>query len=347
MELVMILAWIVAVAWPGAAALAAMQPSWRRSWLARGLAAAATVLWAGVCWAFLVEPELLFVRQVRVESAAWKGAPVRLGVISDIHVGNPHMSADRVARIVDRMNGLHPDLVLLVGDYISGHLKPDERTPEQNRTIDQGIAALGRLEAPLGTIAVLGNHDWWYDGPRVEKSLRDAGVTVLENAAQEVDAPEERFWVAGLADFDSTRAKPDWKKALAAAPAGADVIGLGHWPDVFGVMVKRASLTPLPKAAGLAGLGGAETPTATPAGGIPFVALTVAGHTHCGQINIPLLGRIPISPAAARWPCGLYEEQGRFLYVTGGVGLSGIPARFRAPPEIAVITLSGRRAESD
>ena len=76
----------------------------------------------------------------------------------------------------------------------------------------------------------------------------------------------------------------------------------------------------------------------------PRVALTLAGHTHCGQVNLPILGR-PIlpSPASHRWPCGLYDEGGRMLFVPGGVGTSVLPVRFRAPPEIVIVTLRARR----
>jgi predicted MPP superfamily phosphohydrolase len=93
-----------------------------------------------------------------------------------------------------------------------------------------------------------------------------------------------------------------------AAPEGADVRGLAHAPDAFEDAPGR-------------------------------VALVVAGHTHCGQINLPIVGPYAISPGARRWPCGSYEEGGRSLYVTGGVTV--LPLRVRAPPEIVVITLTG------
>jgi predicted MPP superfamily phosphohydrolase len=74
----------------------------------------------------------------------------------------------------------------------------------------------------------------------------------------------------------------------------------------------------------------------------PRVALTLAGHTHCGQVNLPFLGRlVAASPGSRRWSCGLYEDGGRKLFVTGGLGVSILPVRFRAPPEIVILTLSG------
>lgn len=308
---VLAFAWTGAVAWPVAVAGAAWAfPRLRRSWLASLFAGGVTFAWVLGLWAFLVEPRLLVVREIVVESPAWTGRPLRLGVVSDVHIG-PHMSPGRVARIAERMNGLEPDLVLLVGDYVGGHAPPDERSDRENAEIEKGLAQLGGFAAPLGTVAVLGNHDWWYDGPGVGAALEAAGVAVLENEALGVDRGESgTFWLAGLADYESETMQPDWDAALAPAPPGTDLLAFGHWPDVF-------------------------------AGAPQRVALTVAGHSHCGQVVLPFLGRPAVSSGSAIWPCGFYEEAGRRLFVTGGVGVSVLPARFRAPPEIVVITLQG------
>ena len=76
------------------------------------------------------------------------------------------------------------------------------------------------------------------------------------------------------------------------------------------------------------------------------VALTLAGHSHCGQVNLPVVGRlVHASRGSKRWPCGSYDEAGRKLYVTGGVGVSILPVRFRARPEIAVVTLRAAKLE--
>jgi hypothetical protein len=220
------------------------------------------------------------------------------------------MAPERVRRIAERMTELEADIVLLPGDFVSGHIEPEERSSDENQSIEEGLTALGLIEARYGTYAVLGNHDWWYDGQTVETALQAAGVPVLENAAVRIERDGEAFWIAGLADYESTRAQPDWDEALAGAPEGADVVAFGHWPDIF---------------------------FAAPEG----VALTAAGHSHCGQVVLPLIGRLAVSEGSARWPCGLYQERGRSLYVTGGVGVSGLPVRFRAPPEIVVVTVSG------
>jgi predicted MPP superfamily phosphohydrolase len=307
---VLTLAWIGAFAGPAiiltAWALLRRSGRSRLAWILGGLLLTAYGL---AVWAFLIEPRLLVVRHLTIESAAWRGPPVRLGLISDTHVAAPHVDPARVARVVARMNGEHPDAVLLLGDYAGGHEPAATRAHPERSEILRGVAAFKELRARLGVYAVLGNHDWWYDGPATERALTAAGATVLENRAVLARRPEGAFWIAGLADLDSFRAEPSYAQALAGVPASEPVVVMSHWPDPF-----------------------AEAPDR--------VALTVAGHTHCGQVNLPVLGRlVHASRAARRWGCGAYVDRGRRLFVTGGIGVSILPVRFRAPPEIVIVTL--------
>jgi predicted MPP superfamily phosphohydrolase len=307
---VLLLAWIGAFAGPliilTAWALVRRSGRLRLAWTLAGLALVAYGL---AVWAFLVEPRLLVVRQVTIESPTWRGPPVRLGLISDTHVAAPHVDPARVARVVARMNAQHPDAVLLLGDYAGGHEPAATRADPARSEILRGIAAFKGLRARLGVYAVLGNHDWWYDGPAVERALAASGAVALENRAVLVPRPQGAFWIAGLADIDSFRARPSYTQSLAGVPTAAPVVVMSHWPDPFAQAPDR-------------------------------VALTVAGHTHCGQVNLPVLGRlVHASRAARRWACGAYVEQGRHLFVTGGLGVSILPVRFRAPPEIVIVTL--------
>ena len=305
------LAWTGALGWPAALSLFwLISRRLKRLWAVRAVAAMVSAAWGLAVWGFLIEPTTLAVRRVEVASPTWTGAPLTIGVISDVHVGGPHMRPARVARVVERMNAEAPDLIVLVGDYIAGHREPPERSDRENAALEAGVVALGGLEAPLGVVAVLGNHDWWYDGPRVEAWLTGAGVEVLENETIEVAREAGSFWIAGFADFHSERAQPAFARTLANVPETDDVIGLEHWPDGFDFTPAR-------------------------------VGLTISGHSHCGQLRFPIVGRpFTVSGGSARWPCGLYDEDGRLLYVTGGVGTSVLPARFGARPEIVVIMLS-------
>ncbi|MGQ3113375.1 MAG: metallophosphoesterase [Brevundimonas sp.] len=273
------------------------------------LGLAGGLFWALGVWGFFIEPRSLTVRHVTVESAAWSGPPVRIGVISDTHVSAPHTDVPRIVELVERINRERPDLVVLLGDYAGGHDPAEVRARPERSEILQGVLAFRGLTAPLGVFGVLGNHDSWFDEASLDQALTQAGVTVLENRAVPVNSDGGRFWVAGLSDMQSRRTQTSVPLALADVAEGEPSVLLTHWPDPF-----------------------AEVPAG--------VALTLAGHTHCGQVNLPLVGRPVLpSPASYRWPCGLYDEGGRKLFVTGGVGVSILPVRFRARPEIVIVTL--------
>jgi uncharacterized protein len=168
----------------------------------------------------------------------------------------------------------------------------------------QTARRLGALRAPQGVFAVLGNHDWWDDGERITNLLQGAGITVLEEAG----AYTHGTWIAGIAD-DTTRL-PDPVATVFRIPPGDPVIAITHDPAVFVDMPER-------------------------------VALTLAGHTHGGQVYLPFVGAL-ITPGRAprRWAWGHVREHGRDLVVTAGIGTSIVPVRFNMPPEILVVTLS-------
>ncbi|WP_417232528.1 metallophosphoesterase [Brevundimonas sp.] len=308
--MVLVLAWVSAALGPIVAiVLIRRLLRGRRIFLAGGLGAFIAAGWGLGVWAFLIEPATLTVRHVTVESATWQGPPLRIGVISDTHVAAPHTDVARIDRLVARMNAEHPELVVLLGDYAGGHEPAAvRRQPEQSKII-QGVEAFAALSAPLGVHGVLGNHDSWYDDTAISAALTRSGVRVLDNRAERVARPGGAFWIAGLADMDSPREPPRVAATLDQVTDAAPVLVLTHWPDPFADV---------------------------PAG----VALTLAGHTHCGQVNLPMFGRlVHASRMSERWACGLYDEGGRKLFVTGGVGVSILPVRFRAPPEIVILTL--------
>lgn len=308
---ILTLAWLGAGLGPMAALLAWRwtNPRLRGSTSVRVVSALIVLSYLLGLWTFLIEPKTLTVRRVAVASAQWSGAPLRIGVISDTHVG-AHVTPERISRTMARLSREKPDVIVFLGDYAGGHEPAAVRAAPETSAVLRGAAALGEARAPLGLFAVLGNHDWWYGGPALEAQLRRSNVQVLENQALRVDRPEGAFWIAGLADLDSKRAEPSSKLALAEVRPDEPVILLTHWPDPF--------------------------PTVP-----PRVALTLAGHTHCGQVNLPFLGRlVHASHGAKRWGCGLYDEGGRKIFVTSGLGVSILPVRFRAPPEVALVTLN-------
>jgi hypothetical protein len=253
-------------------------------------------------YAFWIEPRSLVVTRLSLPLPGL-AREVRLVVMADLQPAGPIESLESIAAIVDRMNAEEGDLVLLLGDYVStrrlstGFIDPYDTVP-----------ILGRLEAPLGVYAVLGNHDWWWDGPEMRRLLTDQGITVLEDAGERVEAGAQSLWIAGLSD-PVTQAY-DLGATLAQVGTDAPILLLTHTPDVF-----------------------PDVPAE--------VGLTLAGHTHGGQVDLPFLGR-PIVPSrfGERFAYGLIEEAGRRLYVTSGIGTAIIPVRFRVPPEIVVLTLT-------
>jgi uncharacterized protein len=224
---------------------------------------------------------------------------MRVAVIADLHVGAPHVTLDKVARVVARVNRERPDLVALLGDYRDSNVAG-------GTAVDAGAVAreLGRLTAELGVVAVLGNRDWAEGGRATATALRSAGITVLENRAEAV-SPE--VWVAGVADAAAREARVG--EALSAVPEDAGVLLLSHNPDVFPRVPAR-------------------------------VALTLAGHTHGAQVDLPLVReRMTPSRYGARYAGGLFREGGRLMFVSRGIGTSTLPVRFLAPPEVALLEL--------
>jgi len=308
--MILTLAWIGAVVGP---VICGLLVWWllrdQRIYFAAAVGVVAGLAWVLGVWAFLIEPATLTVRHVSVESAAWRGPPLRIGIISDTHVAAPHTDVRRIERLVGRMNAERPDVVMLLGDYAGGHEPAATRAQPEQSEILRGVEAFHALSAPLGVHAVLGNHDSWYDDAAIAEALGRAGASLLDNRAERVDRPGGAFWIAGLADMDSPREGPRVAATLATIQGTEPVIVISHWPDPFVDVPDR-------------------------------VALTLAGHTHCGQVNLPVFGRlVHASRMSERWACGLYDEGGRKLFVTGGVGVSILPVRFRAPPEIVILTL--------
>src|SRR3954452_391573 len=230
---------------------------------------------------------------------------LRLALIADLHAGTPQVDEQRIDAIVGRVNSERVDLVALLGDYI------DTTVALSEWIAPEGIAArLGRLQSRLGTYAVLGNHDFVHAGARMGQSLRDAGITLLENQAVEVDG----FWIAGLGDLMKRTA--DLEGTLAQVPDAVPTLLFSHNPDVF-----------------------PRVPSS--------VALTLSGHTHGAQVDLPVL-RDKLTPSrfGAHYTGGHIEEGGRHLYVSDGIGTSRLPIRFRAKPELPVLELRASSSAS-
>jgi uncharacterized protein len=272
-----------------------------------GLSAAATVAYAGA-----IEPQGLVVTRYTPSLPSWPaGRKLSITVVADLHAGGPDMMLPHVRRVIDTANGLKSDLMVLLGDYVARYRFKTERLPDAQLT-----AELARLEAPLGVWAILGNHDWWYDLKAARRALSDARIPVLENDVVKLGGAGREFWLAGLGDqlahplgHGRFRGVDDLPGTLAQVRSADPVLLLVHEPDIFPRVPER-------------------------------VALTLAGHTHGGQIRLPFIwpAFVP-SKFGKRFAYGQVVEDGRHIIVSGGLGTSIIPARLGVPPEILRIEL--------
>lgn len=246
------------------------------------------------------------VRMAAIGLADWpRGAPaVRVALAADIHLGNASTDPRRLARVVALVNGARPDLVLIAGDLVAGY------DPAAARREGPALrAALARLRAPLGVVAVLGNHDNESDPGAVARALQGAGATVTENAA--VRRGPLVIGVSGDTVSGHARlggALNGMRRLLAAGPGAR--LYLSHSPDI---------VRWLP----------------------PGPALLLAGHTHCGQIMLPLIGA-PVAVSRVhgdRYRCGIVRNGNRTVVVTAGIGTSNLPLRWGAPPDLWLLTL--------
>lgn len=253
-------------------------------------------------WAFAAEPASLRVREYALAIPGWPAqrSGMRIALLSDLHVGSPFNGLSKLEEVVERTNAARPDLVLIAGDLVIQDVMGGRFVPPEV------IApALGRLRAPLGVYAVLGNHDRWLDGPRVLRALNQAAIPTLEDRAIEILRGGPAFWLMGISD--QWTAPHNIRGALAQVPQGPPVLAFTHNPDLFPRIPAR-------------------------------VSLTLAGHTHGGQVDLPFLGRLIVpSRYGERYAIGHIVEGGRHLFVTSGVGTSILPVRFRVPPEISIL----------
>jgi len=259
-------------------------------------------------WGFFIEPNRLVVNQQSIQIDTWPKelSGLRIALIADLHTGGWFIDENKLRLIVDRTNQLNPDLVVLLGDYVAPNSWHSRRVEPE---ITAGV--LKDLRAPLGVYAVLGNHDWWYNGAKVRRAFEQNGIPVLEDEVVEIRWRDKSFWLAGLADLWTRPQQID--ETIAKAPPGSTMIALTHNPDIF---------PRLP----------------------PNVPLLLAAHTHGGQVSIPLIGT-PIVPSrfGSKYTAGHVFENGHHMFVTTGIGTSILPVRFRVPPEIVVLTVKSKQ----
>lgn len=285
-----------------------MRWQWRRRWIQWSAWLLAGVFLAMCVWGFVWEPSQLVERDYVLRLPDWpeECAGLRVDVLADIHTGSPHNGVEKLDRIVAAVAGGDADVVLLAGDYVILSVFLGEYIPAE--VVARHLRPLTKRKQVYG---VLGNHDWWKDGRKVAASLRAAGVEMVDNRSTPVRVRGCEFWLAGIGDLWEGR--PDIAAAFAGIPDdGRPVVALTHNPDLFPDVPPRSTLL-------------------------------VAGHTHGGQVTLPLVGRMVVpSKLGDRYASGHVEEGGEHVFVSPGLGTSILPVRFGIPPEISRLTLLRR-----
>lgn len=279
-----------------------------------GLAAFAGPAFAG--YAGVEAATELDVTRYQLTPRAWPARQrLTITVIADLHAGGPNMGLQRIRNIVDTANGLRSDLVLLLGDFVATHRFVTEPVPAP-----VWAGELTRLKAPLGVHAILGNHDWWFHQAEIRLALAQARIPVMENEAVLLGESGTRFWLAGIGDQLAIplgrgrfQGKDDLPATMAQVTNDDPVVLMVHEPDIFVRVPDR-------------------------------VSLTLAGHTHGGQMRLPGWSAFVPSQYGARFAYGHVNEGGRDLIVSGGLGTSILPLRIGVPPEIVQVELGAQHA---
>lgn len=238
---------------------------------------------------------------------------MRIVHLSDLHVG-PHTPARFLARVAEAVERADPDLIVLTGDQVDDFARDVEPLGE----------GLGGLSAPLGVVAVAGNHDVYAGWAAVRRGMEGLGWTVLVNEAMVIERNGTRFWIAGTGDpagrGGPTGANPsvipDVERTLASVPPDEFTLALAHNPVLWPELAARG------------------------------VDLTLSGHTHYGQFAILRLGWSLASPFL-EYAMGTYRDGNSVLYVNPGTNYWGIPLRVGTPPEVTVVTLQRSRGAQD
>ncbi|MCK5345806.1 MAG: metallophosphoesterase [Candidatus Heimdallarchaeota archaeon] len=220
----------------------------------------------------------------------------RLTHLSDFHLGT-WLDSQAIFEIVEKVNALGSDLIAITGDFVSS--KVDQHAPDL-------IRALTRLKSRDGVFAVLGNHDHYTDSEKIREILDRSGVVELRNKVHAIKRDGEYLYIAGI--DDQMTGHDQLKKVIDILPEKeVPVILLAHAPDFADISSKSGKFD-----------------------------LQLSGHTHGGQIRLPLIGPLYLPRLGRKYPSGEYKIGNMVLYTNRGLGTSWFKLRYNCPPEIAV-----------
>lgn len=269
-------------------------------------AAAGVVAAAGVGGYSLYEPHELRTERrdifLRRLPAAFDG--FRIAHISDLHFG-PFTGESEIGAAVGAVNSLDADLAVVTGDFVSITVWGDPKAAA--RKIVPCSALVNQIRARSGRFAVLGNHDIGTDPMLVAGTLQERGIPVLRNRAVPIERAGARIWLAGF--DDAVNGLTDIPRTLAHIPRSEAVVALIHEPDVADELARYP------------------------------VDLQLSGHSHGGQIRLPLMRPLYLPDLGRKYWEGYYRIGNLQLYTNRGLGTIGLPMRLNSTPEITLLTL--------
>ena len=262
---------------------------------------AAAVGAGGLAYAIQIEPGWidLVPIELTLPSLDPAFAGFRLVQLSDMHLSEA-FTAEHVEEAFRLALECKPDLIALTGDYI--HLRRGLR-----KSIRALTPLLRSLSDQVQTLAVVGNHDYFVDVNETRKMLYEAGVQELRNQSVSLRRGDAQFHIVGL--DDAWDGRPRLEEALGEVPEDGAAVLLVHEPDYADVSSRTGRFD-----------------------------LQISGHSHGGQVVLPLVGP-PIRPYLARkYPLGLYQVDRMYQYTNRGLGMTRPFVRFNCRPEITLFT---------
>lgn len=213
----------------------------------------------------------------------------------------PLVGIERVREALRAARALHADVIIMTGDFVSRSTSGE---------LDVLQPELAQMRAPEGVVAVLGNWDWWGNARKVTRALQTAGITVLRNENTVLQRGSEKLYIAGVDSYMFNAA--DLPLAMHTIPPNAPTLLLAHEPDFADFAMQDAR-----------------------------VLAQFSGHTHGGQVRVPLIGPILLPYRGRKYPEGLRQVGDLWLYTNRGIGVTRLPVRLNCRPEITLFTLTG------
>jgi uncharacterized protein len=241
--------------------------------------------------------------KTKLQTVNIQGLPKDLNNIKIAHLSDLHVK-EKISvheEIINKLAEIKPDIIVLTGDFV-----------EEPEKIEICIKFVKQLKAKYGVWAVMGNWDYWMGSPNdLKKRLKEVGVNILINENRRIEIGNNFLYLAGVDDPFTKR--DNLNLALKGIPLNSKqtfTILLAHSPNIF-KLAKQHN-----------------------------ISLTLAGHTHGGQVRLPLIGPLySLTPTMGKYSMGLFKENNYQMYVNPGIGVSKIPFRLFCPPELTIIQL--------